>query len=67
MTPTTQEFKVQGMSCNHCVRAVTEAVRQCDAQATVDVDLPGGRVTIVSAQDRNVLAQAIRDEGYQVS
>ena len=28
-----QVFKVQGMSCGHCVRAVTNAVQALDAAA----------------------------------
>lgn len=61
-----QDFKVSGMSCAHCVRAVTDAVKAVDAGAEVDVDLDGGRVAVrngTAPADR--IAQAIRDEGYQ--
>ena len=34
-----QSFKVTGMTCAHCVRAVTDAVRGVDAAADVKVDL----------------------------
>ncbi len=66
MTPV-QAFQVQGMSCGHCVRAVTQAVQAIDPQAQVQVDLDSGRVQVQSPQPREALAQAIRDEGYTVA
>lgn len=33
------EFKLPTMSCGHCGNAVTEAVKEVDANATVEVDL----------------------------
>lgn len=62
----TQTFDVQGMSCSHCVQAVTAAVQGVDPQATVRVDLPTGKVEVLSERDRAALAQAIREEGYTV-
>lgn len=59
-------FTVTGMSCGHCARAVTQAIRARDPQATVQVDLDDQRVEIESDQPRQVLADAIRDEGYTV-
>jgi copper chaperone len=59
-------FTVTGMSCQHCVRAVTQAVRALDPNATVRVDLDAQRVEIESSRPRTELAQAIRDEGYTV-
>jgi copper chaperone len=61
-----QTFDVQGMSCSHCVQAVAGAVQALDPQATVRVDLPTGKVEVLSAHDRAALAQAIREEGYTV-
>ena len=60
-----QGFKVSGMSCAHCVRAVTDAVKSVDAAAEVDVDLDQGRVVVRGAASADRIAQAIRDEGYQ--
>ena len=60
-----QEFEVSGMTCGHCVRAVTEAVHGVDAAAQVEVDLPTGRVTVrdeTATPDR--IAQALAAEGY---
>jgi len=61
-----QVFDVQGMSCNHCSKAVTKAVQQLDPQAQVQVDLPGKKVEVESTQTRQAIAKAIADEGYQV-
>lgn len=61
-----QNFQVQGMSCGHCVKAVTEAVRQVDPQAEVRVDLASGKVEVQSERERGELARAIESEGYRV-
>ncbi len=61
-----QVFDVQGMSCNHCAKAVTQAVQQLDPQARVLVDLASKKVEVESAQAREAIAKAIADEGYQV-
>lgn len=60
-------FQVQGLSCQHCVRAVEAAVRALDPQARVRVDLAQGRVEVESTQPREALAQAIQAEGYTVA
>lgn len=60
-------FQVQGMTCGHCERAVKQAVAQVDAQATTTVDLATGRVVVQSSSTREVLAQAIQEEGYTVA
>ena len=61
-----QRFEVRGMSCEHCVRAVTDAVHRVDASASVRIDLPAGRVEVESQATRERLADAIRDAGYEV-
>ena len=61
-----QSFQVQGMTCQHCVRAVQDAVQSLDAQASVTVDLPTGRVDVNSTQPRDALAAAIAEAGYTV-
>jgi copper chaperone len=62
-----QRFEVQGMTCDHCVRAVTDAVRRVDAGAKVDVSLAEGAVGVESAAPRERLAGAIREAGYLVA
>lgn len=62
-----QVFDVQGMSCGHCERAVTQAVKAIDPAAQVKVDLATGKVEVQSAQAREALARAITEEGYTVA
>jgi copper chaperone len=59
-------FTVNGMSCQHCVKAITAAIRALDPEARVQVDLDSRQVQVESEQSRSALAQAIRDEGYTV-
>ncbi|MDR5771857.1 MULTISPECIES: heavy-metal-associated domain-containing protein [unclassified Caballeronia] len=60
------EFEVQGMSCQHCVAAVTRSIHEIDPQAQVRVDLERGRVTVESSQTNEALIDAIDDAGYTV-
>lgn len=61
-----QVFQVEGMSCGHCVRAVTGAIREVDPDAAVQVDLASGTVDIASDRPRDQLADAIREAGYEI-
>jgi len=58
------EFHVEGMSCNHCVRAVTEAVQAADPKAAVAVDLAALSVKVESEAPRETLAAALTEAGY---
>jgi len=58
------EFLVEGMSCGHCVNAVTEAIHKLDPGATVDVDLGSKHVRVQSDVESFLLAQAVADAGY---
>jgi len=60
------EFQVEGMSCQHCVAAVTNAIRGQDATAQVKVDLATGRVAVESTQPVDSLKAAIDEAGYTV-
>lgn len=60
-----QVLNVSGMSCGHCVRAITEAVRALDEAAEVQVDLAGGQVRVDSRLSLEQLQAAIREEGYE--
>jgi len=68
VTPTiTTELHVTGMSCQHCVKAVTQAVQALDAQAQVTIDLAKGHVQVLSTLSAQAVADAITEEGYGVS
>ena len=59
-------LKVEGMSCGHCVRAVTEAIRGIDPKAEVQVDLAAGTVRAETAAPPGAVAAAVEEEGYKV-
>lgn len=61
------QFDVQGMTCGHCERAVTNAVQELDPQAVVHIDRAHNRVDVTSTQPRDALAAAIAYEGYAVA
>ncbi|RZJ54960.1 MAG: copper chaperone [Acidovorax sp.] len=64
----TQLFDVQGMTCGHCERAVTQAVQSADPGATVRIDRSTGRVEVGNTTTpRAALAAAIAEEGYTVA
>jgi len=60
------EFEVQGMSCQHCVAAVTRSIQEIDPTAQVRVDLERGRVSVESSQSTDALKDAIDEAGYTV-
>lgn len=60
-------FKVEGMTCGHCERAVQQAVQALDTQAQVSIDRANQQVRITSSSDAAALAAAIQEEGFQVS
>ncbi|HEU0202050.1 MAG TPA: heavy-metal-associated domain-containing protein [Burkholderiaceae bacterium] len=58
------EFKVEDMTCGHCVAGVTKAVKGADPGAEVAIDLSAHSVKIDGAGKRSLYAQAIRTAGY---
>ncbi len=61
-----EQFKVEGMTCQHCVRNVREAIEDLDPAAEVVVDLASGRVDVTAGTPREAIRQAIVDAGYRV-
>lgn len=62
-----QTFQVQGMTCGHCEKAVTRALKQVDPQAEVKIDRSQNKVEVQSEQPRAALVRAIAEEGYAVT
>ena len=62
-----QTLTVQGMTCGHCEKAVTTAIKTLDPKAEVKIDRSQNRVDVQSEQPREALAAAIREEGYAVA
>lgn len=61
------EFNVNGMTCGGCVRTVSNAVRNVDPDASVEVDLASKRVSVQSKADAASVEAAIANAGYEVS
>ncbi len=62
-----QNFTVTGMTCGHCEKAVTQAVKRVDPQAQVAIDRSHNSVEVQSTQNREALSQAISEAGYAVA
>lgn len=60
-------FQVQGMTCGHCERAVTNAIHEIDSGAQVTIDRSINQVRIQSDATPAALRHAIEEEGYQVA
>jgi copper chaperone len=58
------EFTIPAMSCGHCVKAVTQAVREIDPQADVQVDLASKQVTVQTTAAREAVVAALAEAGY---
>jgi len=61
------ELRVEGMTCGHCVSAVTRAVKALDPEADVQVDLGTGRVRVEGRSSADALGKAIAEAGYPAS
>ncbi len=66
MSATTTEFRIEGMSCGHCVKAVTTALKQVPGVTDAKVEVGKAVVTADASVKREVLAEAIVEAGYQV-
>lgn len=59
-----QVFSVEGMTCGHCVKAVTQAVQSHDPAASVKVDLAAKEVGVESRLSAEEVISLITEEGY---
>ena len=64
----TSTYRVQGMTCEHCVHAVSTEVGALPGVQKVDVDLAAGQVTVTSAGelDREAVRAAVDEAGYEL-
>ena len=66
---TTTSYTVSGMTCSHCVSAVTEEVTKIAGVTDVQVDLASGAVTIASESgvDDGAVRAAVDEAGYELA
>lgn len=64
----TSTYTVNGMTCGHCVAAVTEELTKLPGVQHVDVTLEGGQVVIESEQplDVDAVKAAVDEAGYEL-
>jgi len=64
-----KQFKVDGMSCNHCVMAVKSAVEEIDGVTSAEVNLEQGTATVQLSGDVAdcAIIEAIEEEGFSVA
>jgi copper ion binding protein len=72
MSTTTTTYSVTGMTCSHCVAAVTQEISRLDGVSAVDVDLNAGgdsRVTVTSTAPVPVdaIREAVDEAGYTLA
>ncbi len=67
----TQTFVLPGMTCGHCVAAITEEVSKVEGVAAVDIDLETKRVVVGSqpgmALDNGAIRAAIDEAGFEAN
>jgi copper ion binding protein len=63
-----QIVKVKGMSCQHCVKAVTKALQSLEGVKSVEVSLEKGeaKMEVERPLDIKVLDEALKKAGYEM-
>lgn len=66
------EYSISGMTCQHCISAVTQELSALDGVRDVGVDLVPNGVSIVTVTstaplDPAAVAAAVDEAGYQLS
>ena len=65
----TSTYAVEGMSCQHCVDAVTAEVGRLTGVEQVQVDLEAGAVTVTSTTplDLDAVREAVDEAGFDLA
>lgn len=66
---TMSTYSVRGMTCAHCVRAVTEEVSRVQGVVHVEVDLATGDLHVYADEplDPGAVTAAVDEAGYEVA
>ena len=64
-----ETYDVVGMTCDHCVRAVTDEVTALEGVCHVDVDLHAGQVKVTTLEPVPVtrIRDAVEEAGYALA
>jgi copper chaperone len=64
----TVTFSITGMTCDHCVNAVTNAVKEAPGVSTVTVSLDEKSAVVTGdAFDIAAIISAVAEEGYEAA
>lgn len=58
------ELTIPSMTCGHCVKVVTKAIKQADPKAVVEIDLASHRVRIETTEARASIESVVTEAGY---
>ncbi|MGH3545342.1 MAG: heavy-metal-associated domain-containing protein [Mycobacteriales bacterium] len=61
-------YTVGGMTCQHCVQAVTDELRNTAGLSDISIELPTGRLTVTSDDpiDDATVCAAVDEAGYEI-
>ncbi|MHB8254936.1 MAG: CopZ family metallochaperone [Acidiferrobacter sp.] len=57
-------LRITGMTCGHCVTAVTRALKAVPGVKSADVDLERNEGVVIGHVKADMLIKAIAEEGY---
>lgn len=58
---------VTGMTCGHCEKAVKQAIKDVDANATIEIKRTENLVIVDTVETTETIVAAITAEGYPAS
>jgi len=60
-------YDVQGMTCDHCVRSVTEEIGEIEGVSSVEVNLKDGTAVVSGEVDPEAVRAAVVEAGFEVT
>jgi len=58
------ELTVPAMTCGHCQKTITGALRALDANASLNFDMAAHKVALATTADLSTIKQALEVAGY---
>ncbi len=63
----TTTYDVKGMTCDHCVRSVTEEITEVEGVSSVEVNLDKGTAVVTGEAPPESVKAAVVEAGYEVT
>lgn len=61
-----KKILIEGMSCNHCVGHVKDALEALEGVLSIEVSLEGNYASVETEVEDDILKEVIEEEGYDV-